>query len=433
MNKCRKRILSLVLVVCLTAGLTGCTTYTNFKNAFFGTDTVAKEKTIKIGVFEPTSGSMKTQGKEEVMGIELAHDLYPTACGKTVELVYADNKSDMYEAEAAIQELISSSSPSMILGSYGETLSLIAGKYIEAANIPSITISSTNPLITANNPYYFSATYSEARQGDALADFAYLSQNKDMVATVKLENDDTATATIKRFTNRMKKLTGNNRCVVGSFTLSTNSTDYTETIEKIRESGATAVFLAVPPTVAKEFLTQAQEQKLPYMLFLGTRSWGDKDFLEFVKANKQLHIGYPAEQATNNETAMSQKFMEAFRTKYGEDAELSQRTVVAFDAYLLAVTAMDRAMQTVRDTDPDTIAQNSATDAEARAKKEAWQVARETGIPSGTQIKDALNGIDNFEGASGVINYKGKNEATKSVSISHIANGTELPAYVSES
>ena len=433
MNKCRKRILSLVLVVCLTAGLTGCTTYTNFKNAFFGTDTVAKEKTIKIGVFEPTSGSMKTQGKEEVMGIELAHDLYPTACGKTVELVYADNKSDMYEAEAAIQELISSNSPSMILGSYGETLSLIAGKYIEAANIPSITISSTNPLITANNPYYFSATYSEARQGDALADFAYLSQNKDMVATVKLENDDTATATIKRFTNRMKKLTENNRCVVGSFTLSTTSADYTETIEKIRESGATAVFLAVPPTVAKDFLTQAQEQKLPYMLFLGTRSWGDKDFLEFVKANKQLHIGYPAEQATNNETAMSQKFMEAFRTKYGEDAELSQRTVVAFDAYLLAVTAMDRAMQAVRDTDPDTIAQNSATDAEARAKKEAWQVARETGIPSGTQIKDALNGIDNFEGASGVINYKGKNEATKSVSISHIANGTELPAYVSES
>ena len=433
MNKCRKRILSLVLVVCLTAGLTGCTTYTNFKNAFFGTDTVAKEKTIKIGVFEPTSGSMKTQGKEEVMGIELAPDLYPTACGKTVELVYADNKSDMYEAEAAIQELISSNSPSMILGSYGETLSLIAGKYIEAANIPSITISSTNPLITANNPYYFSATYSEARQGDALADFAYLSQNKDMVATVKLENDDTATATIKRLTNRMKKLTETNRCVVGSFTLSTTSADYTETIEKIRESGATAVFLAVPPIVAKDFLTQAQEQKLPYMLFLGTRSWGDKDFLEFVKANKQLHIGYPAEQATNNETAMSQKFMEAFRTKYGEDAELSQRTVVAFDAYLLAVTAMDRAMQAVRDTDPDTIAQNSATDAEARAKKETWQVARETGIPSGTQIKDALNGIDNFEGASGVINYKGKNEATKSVSISHIANGTELPAYVSES
>ena len=51
MNKCRKRILSLVLVVCLTAGLTGCTTYTNFNNSFIGTETIAKEKTNKNGVF----------------------------------------------------------------------------------------------------------------------------------------------------------------------------------------------------------------------------------------------------------------------------------------------------------------------------------------------------------------------------------------------
>ena len=301
MNKCRKRILSLVLVVCLTAGLTGCTTYTNFKNAFFGTDPVAKEKTIKIGVFEPTSGSMKTQGKEEVMGIELAHDLYPTACGKTVELVYADNKSDMYEAEAAIQELITNSEPSMILGSYGETLSLVAGDYIEAANIPTITISSTNPLITANNDYYFSATYSETRQGDALADFTYLSQNKQTVATVKMENDDTATATIKRFTNRMKTLTGNNHSVVGSFELSTSSSDYTETIQKLKDAGAEAVFLAVSPAVAKEFLTQAEANGLPYTLFLGTRAWDNKEFLDFVKSSPKLHIGYPAEQAASTE------------------------------------------------------------------------------------------------------------------------------------
>ena len=239
-------MLSLVLILCLTAGLTGCTTYTNFKNAFFGTDSVAKEKTIKIGVFEPTSGSMKAQGKEEVMGIELAHDLYPTACGKTVELVYADNKSNMYEAETVIQELIANNSPSMILGSYGEVLTLVASDYVTAANIPSITISSTNPLITANNEYYFSATYSETRQGDALADFAYLSQNKDVVATVKMQNDDTATATIKRFTNRIKKLTGNNKSVAGSFELDTASADYTDTIEAIRDSGAKAVFLAAP-------------------------------------------------------------------------------------------------------------------------------------------------------------------------------------------
>ncbi len=433
MKKCSKKVLSLVMILCLTAGLTGCTTYTNFKNAFFGTDSVAKEKTIKIGVFEPTSGSMKTQGKEEVMGIELAHDLYPTACGKTVELIYADNKSDMYEAETVIQELIANNSPSMILGSYGEVLTLVASDYIMAANIPSITISSTNPLITANNDYYFSATYSETRQGDALADFAYLSQNKDVVATVKMQNDDTATATIKRFTNRIKKLTENNKSIAGSFELDQTSADYTDTIEAIRDSGAKAVFLAVSPSVATEFLKQATKKKLTHILFLGTRAWNDKNFLKFVKTNAKLQIAYPSEQAAGSPTAMSEKFMDAFHKKYGESAEPSQRTVVAFDAYLLAITAMDRAIQNVYSTDPDAITEAAATDAEAKAKKEAWQTAHDSGIPTGTQIKDALSAIDNFEGASGVINYKGKNEPTKTVTISHIANGRELAAYTSES
>ena len=433
MKKCRKKVLSLVLILCLTAGLTGCTTYTNFKNAFFGTDSVAKEKTIKIGVFEPTSGSMKEQGKEEVMGIELAHDLYPTACGKTVELVYADNKSDMYEAETVIQELIANNSPSMILGSYGEVLTLVASDYVTAASIPSITISSTNPLITTNNEYYFSATYSETRQGDALADFAYLSQNKDVVATVKMQNDDTATATIKRFTNRIKKLTGNNKSVAGSFELDKASADYTDTIEAIRDSGAKAVFLAVSPSVATEFLKQAAEKKLTHVLFLGTRAWNDKEFLKFVKNNGKLQIGYPSEQAAGNPTAMSEKFMDAFHQKYGETAEPSQRTAVAFDAYLLAINAMEQAIKNVYATDADQIAEAAATDAEARAKKEAWQAAYDSGIPTGAQIKDALSAINNFEGASGVINYKGKNEPTKSVSINHIAGGTELAPYVSES
>ena len=107
MKKLGKKVLASALILSLAAGLCACTTYTNFKNAFFGDEKVATERTIKIGVFEPMSGKNKTEGNEEVMGIELAHNLYPEVCGKTVELVYGDNKSDMYTGETAIQELIS--------------------------------------------------------------------------------------------------------------------------------------------------------------------------------------------------------------------------------------------------------------------------------------------------------------------------------------
>ena len=238
MNRTVKKVLACAMTVSLAAGLCACTTYNNFKNAFFDDGKEAQERTIKIGVFEPLSGKNKTEGNEELMGIELAHDLYPTVCGKKVELVYGDNKSDIYTGETVIQELISANSPSVILGSYGETLTLIAGKYAKANNIPAITISSTNPLITTNNDYYFSATYSETRQGDALADFAYTSQKKIVAAAVKTEDDDTATATIKRFTNRFKKLSGQSNSVAGTFTVPKDSTDYSKTIDDIKASGA---------------------------------------------------------------------------------------------------------------------------------------------------------------------------------------------------
>ena len=55
-----KKKLGVVICLLLTLSLvTGCTTFNNFKNAFFSdnsTDTGAEERTIKIGVYEPLTG-----------------------------------------------------------------------------------------------------------------------------------------------------------------------------------------------------------------------------------------------------------------------------------------------------------------------------------------------------------------------------------------
>lgn len=429
MKKLGKRVLACAMIASLTVGLCACTTYTNFKNAFFGGDETAKERTIKIGVFEPLSGKNKTEGNEELMGIELAHELYPTACGKKVELVYGDNKSDIYTGETVIQELISVNSPSVILGSYGETLTLIAGKYAKANNIPAITISSTNPLVTTNNDYYFSATYSETRQGDALADFAYTSQNKKVVAAVKTEDDDTATATIKRFTNQFKKLTGEANSVAGTFTVAKGGSDYGQTIDDIRASGADTVFLTLSPANAVEFMKQATEKKLLNVLFLGTRAWNDSKLTSYLKSNQRIQTAFPTEQSQNAETEMSDEFIQAFKAKYGETEEPSERTAVAFDAYCLAIDAMNRAYEAMQKMDPDKALADAATEAEGRAAKETLENALETGIPAGAYIRDAISRTADFKGASGVINYAGKNEATKSITITHIVGGIEQPSY----
>ena len=432
MTKTVKRVMCLVLVLSMVTGLTGCTTFNNFKNAFFSENQIAKEKTIKIGIYEPLTGEDKTQGKEEVMGIELAHELHPEVLGKKIELVYADNKSNMYDAETAIQELLSNH-PSVVLGSYGETLTLIASDYIKAVDTPAITISSTNPLITSNNPYYFSATYTETHQGDALADFAFESQKRDVVATVKVYESDTGTATIKRFNNRIKKITGNSKSAAGNFVVMNDTADYSETIEQLRNSGAKAVFLVFTAERAQTFMQQCIEKNFTHVLFLGPRSWSNSDSLiNFIRNNDKLNVGFCGEQPQALSAGLSTEFLQAYAAKYGEDAVPAGRTAAAFDAYMLAVKAIEDAYTGLETGDMEEAMSKAKTEAEAKAIRDAWNKALEEGMPNGKHIREALVAIKDFQGASGTINYDGSNEPTKTIIVNHISGGVDMPAYVVE-
>ena len=56
----KKKLIMIVCVLLMAVMATGCTTFNNFKNAFFSdssTETVAADGTIRIGVYEPLSVS----------------------------------------------------------------------------------------------------------------------------------------------------------------------------------------------------------------------------------------------------------------------------------------------------------------------------------------------------------------------------------------
>lgn len=431
----KKKTTAAICLLLSVGLLTGCTTFNNFKNAFFSgnnKNTEPEERTIKIGVFEPLSGENKQQGNMELMGIELANEMYPEILGKKVELIVADNQSDIYVAETVIQELVAQK-PSAILGSYGETLTLIAGDAVKANNIPAISITSTNPLITVNNQYYFCATYAESKQGDALADFVYTKQKKTKAATVKMAGDDTATANIKAFKDKMIGLSEDESAIAGNFELPADSNDYTEVLEQIEGSGAQAVFLDVSPQIAERFFEQAEKAGLKDILFVGPKSWNDKSFIKYAESKKVFDIGYAADfSAVTTVTEMSEKFIKAYKEKYGEDSEPTQETAVAFDAYLMALAAIEDAYNDTMSYSMDEYGALGATEAEAKALKDEWGATKETGAPTGKAIRDAIKRIENFEGASGIITYGGSNEAVKTVEIVYHAKGVLKDSFTVE-
>ncbi|MBO5994022.1 MAG: ABC transporter substrate-binding protein [Firmicutes bacterium] len=421
-------MICLVLILCMVCGFTlsGCTTYDNFKIAFLGGSPEVQEPTIKIGVYEPLSGAYKQYGKDEAIGIELAHDLYPEVLGKKVELIYADNRSNMYDAETALSELMSQY-PSVVLGSYGEVLSLVVTDYMVASSTPAITITSTNPLITTNNDFYFTASFSLARQGAALADFAVDALNKTSFATFKIISDDSVTDTVKRFRSRVIKKLESESVIKGTYEIKADAVDYTSYIEQLKTNEVESVLLAIPPAVAQTFMTQCIQMEY-YPQFLGIRDWDTEDFAKFVMANPDLSVSYPSVQAAES-TDTYQTFIDAYTAKYGTSTLPSGAVAAAFDSYVLALKAIENAYENVKKVDLEELKSNPDADAKLKAEIQAYETTLETGIPSGPQIRDALKEIDDFEGATGVLSYNGSTEVSKNVTIIHFFMGEQLAPY----
>ncbi|MBR3719950.1 MAG: ABC transporter substrate-binding protein, partial [Firmicutes bacterium] len=157
-----KRCAAVFAALAIGAGLTGCTTYKNFHAAFFEKN--EEQEVIKIGIFEPQTGADAADAAEEIKGIELARKLYPEVMGKRIEFVYGDNQSDVEMAKTAAQQLVDSG-VRLVLGSYKSTLSLAGSDIFEAADVPAIGISITNPIVTQTNEFYFRVCFIDAFQG----------------------------------------------------------------------------------------------------------------------------------------------------------------------------------------------------------------------------------------------------------------------------
>ena len=84
-----------ITAVCLCAVLclglfTGCESWNNFRKAFIDPPQ-PEELVIKIGVLEPQTGRRSYDAEDEVAGMELAYEMFPTAGDYRIELLYEDN------------------------------------------------------------------------------------------------------------------------------------------------------------------------------------------------------------------------------------------------------------------------------------------------------------------------------------------------------
>lgn len=337
------KIIAIAAMMAVTAvGLTGCTTFDNFKEAFL-TKSTDKDVTIEIGIYEPMSGADSKAAELEIKGIELANEVYPNVDGKIVELVYSDNASDIYAAETAINNLISKQ-PDVILGSYGSVYSLTAGEAVKKAKIPAIAITNMNPLVTKNNDYYFRVCYVDSNQGDLLAKFV-LEEKKELVAGVMMpEGDDVAMATATAFIDRIEAETENDDAIIAYEQYKPGADDFEEQLMSIRNSGVKSVLLPGDINDSAKIINQAEELGLEVM-FLGDTDWSTNEFKsklnKSVSPDNMAFVNFFVKESAASEE--SEKFLKAYQEKYGKGKEPEDQIALGYDAYIIALNAISEA------------------------------------------------------------------------------------------
>lgn len=381
--KIRKIAAVAVTAVLTVTMLTGCTTFNNFKEAFLQ-QKKSSDVTIQIGIYEPMSGADSDAAKAEIKGIELAHEVYPNIGGKIVELVYSDNSSDIDAAETAINNLISKK-PDIILGSYGSVYSMIAGKPVNDAKIPAIAITNDNPLVTKNYPYYFRVCYVDSNQGDLLAKYV-LEQKQETTAGVLIpNNDDVAMAMATTFVDRIEAETENEDAITAYETYKPGQKDFTKPLKAIQESGVKSVLLPGDSADSANIINQAADLGMDVM-FLGSTDWSSKEFRSELNSSvSKEHLAFvnffTADDTINQE---SEKFLKAYHEKYGKDKEPEDSVALGYDAYLIAINAINDAGNDL----------------------------------SGKDIRKVLASAKEFQGASGNITFNTEGDPLRSAQIS---------------
>ncbi len=395
-TKMKKVIICMALAAVLLT-LTSCASLDSFREAFI-TGSADDDSTVRIGVYEPLSGSEKDEAAREISGIELAYSLYPTVDGRKVELVYQDNRSEIEAAEAAINELLSKK-PAVILGSYGDANSLAASSYINENKVPAIAITNTNPLITAAGDYYFRVCIISPYQGDALAYYAY-NVMKARKACVLVQSGDEESATIaQRFMLKMQDLSGDSDCIAVNTEYDSSVTDYSAQLELIKTSGAEAVLLPGSANDAAAIIEQADEMNMD-VTFLGVDSWDPEYIARNVSDKssvKAVFVRIADAEAANMSGEKYMDFMTLYENKYGEGSAVDNAVALGFDAYSLAVEAIRKA--------------GSRSGGEAIMK-----ALKETGL---------------FEGATGTMSFDSKGDPLKSVTVYSLdmKKGSAIPGY----
>jgi branched-chain amino acid transport system substrate-binding protein len=292
---------------------------------------------IKIGCYLPMTGAAAAMGQMVWEGAQVAHKLKPQVLGQDVKLVLVDTKSDKIEAANAVSRLIEKDRVTAIIGEVISSDTLAGAPIAERAQVPNISPTATNPLVTQNKQFAFRACFADDLQGKVAARYARNHLKVKRVAVLIDQAQDYCVGLSLYFMREFKRLGGE---VVSLTHIQTGDQDFSGQIAAIKATKPELIY--APNYYAENALLARQLKNLGVEVPILT---GDG-----AQVPELVTLGGPAvngmyftahfhrDQAA---TPLAREFRQAYEDKYKK--ELGAFAALSADSYFLLLDAITRA------------------------------------------------------------------------------------------
>ncbi len=340
---------------------------------------------IKIGEFASLTGSEAAFGQSSHKGTQLAIDEINHAgglLGRKVDLVSEDNRSTAGESVTIVKKFISREKVVGVLGEVASGRSLEAAPVCQAAKVPMVSPSSTNPKVTEIGDYIFRVCFIDPFQGKLLADFAKRSLKAQTAAIL---SDVSAPYSVGLADFFRQRFTAEGGKVVVEQKYASKDKDFRAQLTAIKAANPDVIFVPGYYTEAGLVVSQARQLGINLPIF-GGDGWEAPQLIEIAGAALK-NTYYSTHYSPEAKSAKIESFVKAFQAKFGGETP-DAMAALGYDSAMVLVDAIRRAGSTdgakVRDAlaatkDYACVTGKTTLDAQRNASKAAVIITVENG------------------------------------------------------
>lgn len=341
--------------------------------------------TIKVGEYASLTGTEAAFGTSSHEGTVLAVEELNKAggvLGKQIELIHEDNRSQAGESVTIAKKFINRDGVVAVLGEVASGRSLEAAPVCQAAGIPMISPSSTNPKVTEVGDNIFRVCFTDPFQGRLIAEFARKSLKLSKVAMFSDVSSAYSDGLRQYFSEAFKAAGGE---IVTEAKYSSKDKDFKAQLTQIKAANVEGICVPGYYNEVGLIVKQARELGITIPIF-GGDGWEAAELIQIAGSDSLKNTYYSTHFSPIQDTPEAKKFVAAYKARWNGKVP-DAMAALGYDSALVLVDAIKRA-----------------------------------GSAEPAKIKEALAKAD-FVGATGRTRIDAKRDAPKAAVIITVENG----------